>query len=68
MAHMSVVVVLWVEVAGGDRRTREATSAAPVAGAAAGLSPPLHREMGSLPAPQSLPPLPGKRGEISQTL
>lgn len=39
MAHMSVAVVLWVEVADGDGRSREAGRAAPVAEAAAGLSP-----------------------------
>lgn len=61
MAHMSVVVVvLWVEVADEDGRTCEAGRAAPVAEAAAGLSPLPYREMGSLPAPHSLPPLPGK--------
>lgn len=58
VAHMSVV--LWVEVADGDGSAREAGYATPVAEAAAGLSPLPHREMASLPAPHSLPPLPGK--------
>lgn len=59
MVYMSVVV-LWVEVANGDRCTCEAGHTALVAEAAAGLSPLPDREMGSLPAPHSLPPLPGR--------
>lgn len=61
MAHMSVVVLLlWVEVADGYRHTREAGHAAPVAEPAAGLSPLPPGEMGSLPAPHSVAPLPDK--------
>ncbi|KAF2982297.1 hypothetical protein EK904_010798 [Melospiza melodia maxima] len=62
MAHMVVVVVvvvLWVE-ADEDGHACKAGHAAPVTEAAAGLSPLPYRDMGSLPAPHSLPPLPGK--------